>query len=443
MKKILFLCYYFPPMGMGGTQRSAKFVKYLPRFGWEPHVVSVKEVQYYAHDYSVLDELKNSTIIRTESWDPLRLLARFSRGSSKKRSDTESKNSRISKAWLNYLNQFIAAWLLIPDSKILWLPFAIYSSIKEIRRQKIRIIYTTSPPHSAHLGGLIISKMTGAKWIADFRDDWTGGESQPSPTVFHEFINRLLEKIVLKKADRVVAICEHLKNSLHSKHGYGVRESKFVTIMNGYDRDDFSSLLNVSRFEHFTITHCGSISRVSNPEPFLKALRNLFDDMPALRSKIQVKFIGTDIFHSLETLLQNLGLKEIIPAIQYLPHHEALEHMMKSHVLLLTIFKKSDEEIITGKVFEYLAAGKSILLISSHGEVANMVERHARGTVVANNDIQGIQNEILKYFRRYEKNELPFAPPLSLAEYDRENLTENLAILFDEASVDYCIDNEI
>lgn len=430
MKNVLLLCYYFPPMGMGGTQRSAKFVKFLPKFGWRPFVLTVKEVQYYAHDESLLDDLKNATIIRTESWDPLRLLARFSKASSRKRTESESGTSSRSKTFLNFLNQFFVSWLLIPDSKILWLPFAIYTSLKEIRRQKIRIIYTTSPPHAAHLGGFIISKLSGAKWIADFRDDWTGGESQPSPTIFHTFINRLLEKIVLKNADRVVAMCDHLKDSLYSKHGYSSNKSKFVTIMNGYDRDDFSELLQLPPHETFTITHCGSISRVSNPEPFLKALRNLFGERPELQKKIQVKFIGTDIFNTLEKQLHELGLDAFIPPIQYLPHQEALEHVMRSHVLLLTIFKRTDEEIITGKVFEYLASGLPILLISSDGEVARMVRKFHRGTVVANEDIAGIQSALFNYYQIHEEGMLQVAPPLSLKEFDREYLTGKLAEQF-------------
>jgi len=64
-------------MGMGGTQRSSKFVKYLPLYSWDPIVLTVKDVKYYAQDPSLLKEIENRKIIRTESWDPLRLWVRF------------------------------------------------------------------------------------------------------------------------------------------------------------------------------------------------------------------------------------------------------------------------------------------------------------------------------------------------------------------------------
>ncbi|MFZ5516620.1 MAG: glycosyltransferase [Candidatus Zhuqueibacterota bacterium] len=427
MKNVLLLCYYFPPMGMGGTQRSAKFVKYLPQFGWTPHVVTVKDVRYYAHDESLLDELKHAHILRTESWDPLRLWARLSSSATEKPGSRKTMKSPPSKSWMNLLNQVIGVWLLIPDSKMLWLTFAIRASLKLIRRQKIDVVYTTSPPQSAHLAGLILSQLTGVKWLADFRDDWTGGESQASPTAFHRFINRLFEKLTLKRADRIVAMCDFLKASLRTKHGYSDQSGKFKTILNGYDRDDFSGMIHAPRNELFTITHCGSISRVSHPEPFLRAVSNLFREHPDLRRRIQIQFIGTDIFNSLEALLVRYGLEQTIPAIRYLPHRDALSQVMRSHLLLLTIFKKTNEEIITGKVFEYLASGKPILLISSQGEVAQMIQRHRRGTLLAHDDIAGIQKSILNYYQLHQAGRLPMAPPLSLQEFDREHLTGELA----------------
>lgn len=432
MKKALLLCYYFPPMGMGGTQRSAKFVKYLPQFNWEPIVITVKDVRYYAHDISLLKEIGDPKIIRTESLDPLRLSAWLSRAKTFKKIHSSSDTR---KGILNILNQLICGWLLIPDSKILWLPFAIYRAIKIINKNKIKVFYTTSPPHSAHLGGIAIKFITGVRWVADFRDDWTGGESQANPTIFHTFINRLLEKFVLKYADRIIGMCEHLTTSLFKKSGNIELRGKFQTIMNGYDAEDFSDLMNVTPHPRFTITHCGSISRVSDPEPFLKALQRLFHKDPELTKKIQMQFIGMDIFNRLDELVSGLKLTPYIKPIQYLPHREAIKEVMRSHLLLLTIFKKTDEEIITGKFFEYLASGKPILLISSGGEVAGIVQKLKRGAVVYNDNIMGIEQAILSYFNKFEKGELSFDQALSVSQFDRKNLTRRLAGIFNETIV--------
>jgi len=74
-RKVLILSYYFPPLGMGGTQRIAKFCKYLPDFGWTPIVITVKDVAYYAHDTTLMNDVQHTEIVRTHSLDPLRILA--------------------------------------------------------------------------------------------------------------------------------------------------------------------------------------------------------------------------------------------------------------------------------------------------------------------------------------------------------------------------------
>lgn len=428
MNKVLFLSYYFPPMGMGGTQRSAKFVKYLPAFNWEPVVVTVKDVKYYAQDLTLLDEIQNRKIIRTESLDPLRLLARFS--NSNKSADEEKKHSTKSTShFLNFLNKTFVNWFLIPDSKILWLPFVLVTSIRLIKKYKIKIIYTTSPPHSAHIGGLLLKWICRVKWVADFRDDWTGGESQPNPTIFHTFFNRLMEKIVLKYADHIVSMCDFLTDNLKSKSGY-FKTNNFSTIANGYDAEDFAGLLNSPLHSKFTITHCGSISKVSNPDSFLRAIHFLFEQKPDLRKNFQIQFLGTDIFGYLEDGIKNYGLEKNILPIKYLQHRDALLEIMKSHLLLLTITKQTNEEIITGKIFEYLGSGKPILLISGDGEVARMIRNHNRGTSVQNKNIDGIIKSINNYYEMYQIGRLKFDEPLSIKQFERKKLTGQLVKIF-------------
>ena len=56
-RKVLVISYYFPPMSYSGVQRTSKFVKYMPDFGWEPTVLTIQPKAYYAFDDSLLKEL--------------------------------------------------------------------------------------------------------------------------------------------------------------------------------------------------------------------------------------------------------------------------------------------------------------------------------------------------------------------------------------------------
>ena len=227
-------------------------------------------------------------------------------------------------------------------------------------------------------------------------------------------------------------MCDKLKESLTEKGGYSVPKDIFLTIANGYDSEDFSEVKKQNPHSKFTITHAGSISKVSDPESFLKASHILFEQNPFLRDHIQIQFFGTDIFGNLEHLIRKYNLSNNILPIKYLPHQEVLKEVMKSHLLLLVINKSTDEEIITSKVFEYLGSGKPILLISNEGEVARLIRKLKRGSVVNNKNIDEIKKTILNYYSLYQQGCLKFSKPLSLKQFDRKFLTGQLAEAFSE-----------
>jgi hypothetical protein len=68
MKNVLFIVYYFPPMGGSGVQRPLKFVKYLRKFGWNPIVLCPESGIYPYFDEEMEAELKalNIEIIRVQ-----------------------------------------------------------------------------------------------------------------------------------------------------------------------------------------------------------------------------------------------------------------------------------------------------------------------------------------------------------------------------------------
>lgn len=419
-------------MGMGGTQRLAKFCKYLPAFDWEPIVITVKPVHYYAQDNTLLADVRQTSIHRTGSLDPLRLMAWWRERNISKTQPADStkvtEKKWQNKSWLKFLNQIIGGWLLIPDSKILWLPFALIKAIKIMRRENIQVILTSSPPQSGHLIGLFLKIFFDVKWIADFRDEWTGGESQPCPTIIHRRLNKFLEKRVLRTADQVIGICERLVQNLKRKANQK-SALKFHVIMNGFDAADFENKSNAAQNQQFTILHCGSLSKVSQPEPFLAALTRLYEVHPHLSEKFQVQFVGTDIFGQLNPLLEKYKLTDKITRINYVPHHEAIQYMQSAHLLLLLVIKQTKEEIITGKIFEYLATGRPVLAIIPEGELAQIIRQANAGQVVSFNNTSQIEDTILTCYRLFQKNRLPVTPDDYIQQFERKNLTRKLAAI--------------
>ncbi|KPL02135.1 MAG: hypothetical protein AMJ73_09210, partial [candidate division Zixibacteria bacterium SM1_73] len=199
-RKVLLITYYFPPMGMGGVQRTSKFAKYLPGFGWTPFVLTVKDVHYWAEDPSLLEELPPEVkVIRTGSFDPLRIS--FKLKSLFKKRKQRNKYVKESTAQRSKLS----SWLFFPDSKIGWVPFALLSGLNLIRKERIDLIFTTSPPPSLHLVGYLLKLLTGKPWVVDFRDPWTGYKFEIFPTRLHLFLKNQLVRLIIKNADRIIS----------------------------------------------------------------------------------------------------------------------------------------------------------------------------------------------------------------------------------------------
>src|SRR5688572_26516420 len=85
-KKVLIIAYYWPPSGGSGVQRWLKFVKYLPQYGWEPHVFTPENPSFAIQDESLLKDIpEEAEIIRFPIWEPYDLFFRFMRLFGKKK----------------------------------------------------------------------------------------------------------------------------------------------------------------------------------------------------------------------------------------------------------------------------------------------------------------------------------------------------------------------
>ena len=63
MKKVLVITYYWPPSGGPGVQRILNFVKYLPEFGWQPIILTVKNGEFPEIDDSCLEDVPAEVIV--------------------------------------------------------------------------------------------------------------------------------------------------------------------------------------------------------------------------------------------------------------------------------------------------------------------------------------------------------------------------------------------
>ncbi len=402
------LAYYFPPIGMGGTQRAAKFAKYLPEFGWEPTVITVKPIAYWAQDKSLLDELGDTRIIRTESFDPQRLMAKY------RRQNQESATSKTHSSVLSIFNEFVIPFFLLPDSKILWTHPLLRTIKKLLMDEKFDALYTTSPPHSVHLVGEKIAKKYGLKWTADFRDSWAGGVVVHEPTIFQRWLSRKMQSHVLRAADAVLTVTQSLKKEFD-------QESKNVQyIPNGFDPADYPSA-EKGQESKFVFCHCGSITRFSHPEGLLRALSELKTQQPEVYEKILFRFVGHDSLGNFPALVEKFNVQDAVEYLGYKTHNQALRHLVNADALLLVAIGKPKDHFIPGKTFEYLGASKPILALVNVADTKSVLEKFAHIFIldaenrngiteaiamVPNFRAQGTKNDVHKFNRKLQTKQL-------------------------------------
>lgn len=379
-RKILIISYLFPPIGGGGVIRVTKFVKYLPSFGWKPYVLTVKKGFYPAKDPSLLAEMpREAEIIRTKYLEPAFWLK--------------------SRFWQSFLAYFLYPLILIPDRQILWFWPALISAYKILKKEKIKIIFTTSAPASDHLIGLVLKKIVGVKWVADFRDEWSNNLLKKYPTPIHRLLSQFLEKKVVKNADQVITvsepITEYLKNLAADK-------KKFSTITNGFDEEDFQGLKS-HESKIFRLVHAGSLYNAEYQKSFEQAFQKLN------LKNARLIFVG---------------------AKERLSHKQAVKKMIEADVLLLILDPVERPAVLTGKLFEYLRAGKPILALAhQNSEAAKMIVKYQIGEIVDPNP-DAFKKEVQKMYQKWQKNDLKISH-LALEKYTRKNLTENLTKIFE------------
>jgi glycosyltransferase involved in cell wall biosynthesis len=424
MKKLLMLCYYFPPLGMGGVQRPAKFAKYLADFGWQATVITVKPIAYWAQDASLLQELASVRIERTGSLDPQRLLYKW-RGKPAGSIDARPQSS----GWSRQILEKVLPFFFIPDSKMLWRWHVSHRVRQLLCEERYDALYTTAPPHSIHRIGQQLAQRFSLPWIADFRDGWVDGVVVREPTFWHRYRNIKLQQAVLQHADAVLAVSQGIADALRVP-------DKTTVIANGFDPDDFPKVHHDDDGVH--ICHCGSITSFSNPDVLFRALQLLQRTEPDLLLKLRIHYVGMDATGQFKDSIARFGLDKVVIDHGYLPHNRALEWVMRADALLMIALGKPGAHFIPGKTFEYLGSGKPILAVSNVADTCSLLRDTGAARLSAADDAGHLAEGIKQIARK----QWPwFQPDLEIINrYNRKLQTGELAKLLNRITTKHTVE---
>jgi glycosyltransferase involved in cell wall biosynthesis len=389
--KALIVSFYFPPAGGGGVQRPLKLATHLPELGIETHVLAPDDPRWIHRD----DELQPPTL----AWvHRARYIGTTGRKPAEELHGTQGL-TRISRQ-----AQLFGRRLLVPDENVGWNLTAIPAAIRIVRNEGIDVVVTTSPPSSVHLIGAAAKKATGVKWVADLRDSVVAHPHRRAERLVvraKEQGEHAVAKLIARSADAITCVSDAIADEMRERSPAG----PVLTIPNGADFDDFAGLERHPT-DRFRLTHTGSFFGKRDPRPFLTALKQSgLDD-------VVVRFLG-DFRASDREWAESLALGDRLELIAYAPRRRSLELQADSEALLLLIPDAGGrgKGVLSGKVFEYLAAGRPILaVVPPDGAAAELIRSAGAGIVVAPDDVDGMAAALAELHDRWRAGSLEAAP---------------------------------
>lgn len=426
MREILLISYFFPPAGGGGVIRALKLAKYLPEFGYAPVVLAADDPRY-ADDPALLEQVPPCVrVYRVPVSDPFAGLAGLykkfksreteNRGSYEKADTRESFGARLRRVFsfpdpqFHFFRPALSAFFRIPDT------------------YRLQAVISTAPPYTSHVLGVRLSKITRLPLVLDYRDAWTYNPFGGPPTPLHAFGWRLAERRVLSAASAVVTVTDAMADDYRLRFRL---DAPVYTIPNGYDEDDFEGVV-AERRDRFTVVYAGKFYGGRDPFTFLEGVRWAIGSGAFGTDDIEIRFVGV-VPDDIRAVVEASGLPVVIR--NHVPHREAVSEIVSAHASLLIIGEgPAMGTTLTGKIFEYLRAGRPVIaMVPPDGAAARLVRETGGGYVIPPDDADGVAAVLTELYRRYRRGELdePGIPSPALKRYSRREIAGEFAGLLD------------
>jgi len=400
--------------GSSGIQRTLKFSQYLPRFGWQPVVLTVNARAYESTSPEQLGDIP-----------PNMLLCRAFALDTKQHLSIKGRYSRF---------------LTLPDRWVTWLFGGIAGGIRLIWKTKPAVIWSTYPIATAHLIAYVLHRLTGIPWVADMRDPMVQDGYPAEPLQWKAF-----QWIEHKIVHYAAAICftspsaiEHFKGN----HSGEIDTDKLYVIENGYDEESFTEaeklVKNTAKESKkpLVLLHSGIIyPSERDPVPFFKAVSSLKHSGKIDSNLIKIVFRATGHDAYLKEHIKNESIDDIIILAPPLPYTHALAEMLTVDGLIIFQAANCNYQI-PAKLYEYIRAGRPILgLTDSQGDTANILRKFS-GNLQANiASAMDIEKKLSTFIAMLELDGTHHSASPETIHYSRFERCRELSSLFDKICV--------
>ena len=424
MRRLLLIAYGFPPVSRVDSYGAAARARGLAKRGWEVHVLTVADPPTFLLDDSLVASLPPNVIVhRAWSLEPTRVLqALRSRPSGASTTKPEAgKAARSYTSLPQWLVRFFRS-LFFPDEKVGWTPWAVRMGQDLHRDTPFDAIVSTGPSYSAHVVGRKLAAKTRLPWLAVLMDPIVGCYAFPPVTPLHAWLFRRFETQIANEA-RAVAIATRPWAEALAERNPTARRRVFV-FSNGFNPADFDTPPPPPH-DGFLVSYVGTFQLSIRPDVFLDAVALLRRD-PAFARDIRIRFVSPLDPQTSEALAAR-GLDDLVERTGLLGHTAAIAKMREADVLLFVLGPEEESKgILTGKLPEYLAAGRMILGLAPEGVASEAIRRSGCGVVVAPDDVDGVAAALREMYELWLAGRPLVPDPRVVAQFDAERSFDRL-----------------
>ena len=397
VRRALVIAYNFPPDATIGTMRSLRLIRRLREGGWDVTVLA-GHPETYLSGTAVEPSLERRIpagvrVLRVRAFRPFDAAERFvrrSRFDSRKAqpspdgglpvvSADKPARSPVTRSVIA-ARDLVEAVLDIPDKESGWIAPAVLRGLQHVLRHgRPDVIYSSAPPWSAQVVGLLLASACRRPWAADFRDPWARAPWRDWRRRFRQRAAARLEQRVIAQASATLFVTR--ANLADFSRLYEERAAQFYFVPNGCDPSELEGLAPLPPREQFVLLHAGTLYGARTPLPVLRAIAASAAAGTIDRRRFRLRLLGNI---SLDTDLvaecRRLGIEDMVEFGPRVTREVSLREMQSASALLL--IQTGTTLSVPGKAYEYLAAGRPVLALADEGETSALIRESGAGVAV-------------------------------------------------------------
>jgi glycosyltransferase involved in cell wall biosynthesis len=392
--RILLLAYHFPPDPAVGSLRAAKVAEAFRSRG---HQVDVITARRPGERSSRRDAAPGVTATAVRVWPgPREWWGWFKRRRKSSPAPAEEPTDPAPEPRAPGWKRLVLSLIWTPDDRQGFILPALGRAL--VKAWRADFVYSTAPPFSTHLTGLLLRWLMWKRWVVELRDPWTANAWKPqnARTRLSEAVERWMERRCLGAAHRIVAVSEGIATLLRQSVSPRIA-AKVIVARNGID------MLAPTRKPRdpdapVRIVYVGTFYFNRDPSAFLTALAATRDDSG---SRFHLDLVGQTRWfcgRSVEQMVRELALEDVVTFHDWMPHAECQRIIQSADLLLL--LAQGQPAQIPNKLYEYLGTRIPILAFADdQGESAGMLRAIGGHVVVSGDSAEEVRDGVREALR--------------------------------------------